>query len=133
MHVSVELVDDAGELLDLRGCVELRLVAHEVLEAAVGLGVLRRQLEEIELRTDVDGRRGHAETGRHDGAVAVELGAEQATEPAAGEVVVDLEGEGALARAHRPVGEPQHRHAHGTYTCVVSEGARRCRSPRWPG
>ena len=50
VDVGVELVDHAGELLDLGRCVELRLVAHEVLEAAVGRRVLRRQLEEVELR-----------------------------------------------------------------------------------
>ena len=76
------------------------------------------QLEQVELRADVDGRGGHAEAGRHPGAVAVELGAQQPAQPAAGEVVVDLEGEGALARAHRPVGEAQHGHAgHKLHLC----------------
>ena len=123
VDVGVELVDHAGELLHLGRCVELRLVAHEVLEAAVGLRALRGQLEEVELRADVDGRRRHAEPGRHHGAVAVELGAEQSAEATAREVVVDLEGEGALARAHRPVREPQHGHAHRSYTSVVHRGS----------
>ena len=63
MDVGVELVDDAAELLDLGRCVELRLVAHEVVETAVGLRVLRSELEEVELRADVDGGGRHARAG----------------------------------------------------------------------
>src|SRR5207342_12822 len=36
-----------------------------------------------------------------------------------GEVVVDLEGQGALPRSHRPEREPKHPHGRRTYTAVV--------------
>ena len=128
MDVGVELVDHAGELLDLGRCVELRLVAHEVVEAAVGLGVLRRRARRG--RASGPTSTAAADTPRRDDTTAPSRSSwvqQQPAEATAGEVVVDLEGEGALARAHRPVGEPQHGHAHRSYTSVVSEGARRCR------
>jgi len=55
VDVGVELVDDAGQLLDLDRGVELRLVADEVVDAAVLGGVLLGQGEQVQLRADVDG------------------------------------------------------------------------------
>ena len=90
-----------------------------------------------ELGADVHGRRRHTQAGRHPGAVPVEPGAQQPPQAPVGEVVVDLQGEGALARSHGPVGEAQHGHASQvtplSFGVSGVSGSRRCRRPRWPG
>ena len=77
VDVDVQVVDHAGQLLDLGRCVELGLVAHEVVEAAVSGGEAVAEVLEIELVADVDGAGRHAEAGGHLRPVPVELGAEQ--------------------------------------------------------
>ena len=80
---------------------------------------------EVELGPDVHGLGRHAEAGGHLGAVPVQLGAQQAPQVTGGEVVVDLEGQGALPRSHRPEREAEHPHGRGTYTRVIRRAHRR--------
>jgi hypothetical protein len=65
---------------------------------------------EVEVRVDVDGRGGDTEPAGHLRAFPVEARQQQPVEPAAQQVVVDLEGERALARAHRAEAEAQAGH-----------------------
>ena len=107
VDVDLHVVDDAGELIALVGCVELDLVADDVVQRPVldGEGV------DVEVGFDLDRRSSDAEPAGDLHAVAVEPGEQQSVEMARGEVVVDLERQGALAGAHRAEAEPQCRHA----------------------
>ena len=106
VHVDLEIVDDASELVALLRRVELRLVAHHVVDRPVGDG----ERVQVEIGLDVDRRRGHAQPAGDLVAVAVEARQQQAVQLARGEVVVDLQRERALARAHRAEAEAQRRH-----------------------
>ena len=55
VDVDAQLVDDAGELLDLRRRVELRLVADEVVDPRAGGEPLDDLVPEVEVVADLDG------------------------------------------------------------------------------
>tara|TARA_B110000014_G_scaffold221997_1_gene178937 strand:- start:685 stop:1092 length:408 start_codon:yes stop_codon:yes gene_type:complete len=54
-HVGAEVVNDPGQLVDLGWQVELRLIAHQVVDASPPGGHGQRHLEEIEPWTDLYG------------------------------------------------------------------------------
>ena len=68
VHVDLEVVDDASELVALLDGVELHLVAHQVVDRPVANG----QRVQVEVRRHVDRRGGDAETARDLVALAVE-------------------------------------------------------------
>ena len=107
VDVDLHVVDDAAELVALLGRVELDLVADEVVERPVpdGEGV------DVEIGLDLDRRCRDTEPAGDLHALAVEPREQQPVEMARGQVVVDLERQRALARAHRAEAEAQCRHA----------------------
>jgi hypothetical protein len=106
--VDLQLVDDLGELVDLGGRVELRLVTDQVVDpGALGEG-LDREPPEVEdlvylLRVGAEAQAG----GDDRDAGPVVRGEEPADPAAGGVVVVGLEGQGRLPRVHRPGAEGQ--------------------------
>lgn len=109
-HVDTELVDDPGQLVALLGRVELRLVAHQVVQRPVVDG----QLIEVEIGFDLDGFGSDTQPTRHLAAFPVEFGEQHAEQLSARQVVVDLQRHRALARTHRAEAEAQRRHAPAT-------------------
>ena len=102
-HVDLQLVDDPGELVDLCGRVELRLVADQVVDPLAAGQVVDDEEPEAELRVDLDRRSGQAQPGG-DRRLArpVLAGEESALPPGRGVRVVQLQGERRLAAVHRP-------------------------------
>ena len=135
--VDLQLVDHLGELVDLVAGEELGLVADEVVDAAA-LGQLVDDVPpEVEVLSHLDGGVGQAEaTGEQRLARPVARG-EDATDPAAGGVVVvGLQRQCALARVHGPGEEVQFRH--GVRSCHTPLTGERPRDPEcgrmasWP-
>ena len=111
-HVDAELVDHAGELVDLVGGVELGLVADEVVAATAGLEHVDDVLPEVGLLGDLDRRHGESEAARERLLARAVQGGEDHAGAAAGRVVVvGLEGERGLAAVHRPGEEHELGHA----------------------
>ena len=73
--------------------------------------VVHRQLVDVEIGHHLDGVSGHAEAAGDLRTLTIQRGEQQAVQLAAREVVVDLKGHRALARAHRAEAEPQRCHA----------------------
>ena len=61
IDIDAELVDDVSELLDLLGCVELSLVADEVVEAPARRQVVDDDAPEVERRLHLDRGRAQSE------------------------------------------------------------------------
>ncbi|GAB7190868.1 hypothetical protein NUM3379_15750 [Kineococcus sp. NUM-3379] len=131
-HVDVVVVHEVGELLHLLGGVELRLVAHDVVDA-LAAGRARRQLgEEVGAVVDLGGVAAQPEAaGDHGVAGAVEAGEQQPAAAPGGVVVVHLQREGRLAAVHRPREEHQLRHGrHPAAAAAAGPSRRACRSVR---
>ena len=120
-HVELQLVDDPGQLVDLLGGVELRLVADQVVDPpALGQGA-HHELPEVELRSDLLGVVGQPEPARDLRLAGPVVAGEDPPHPAArGVVVVGLERQRALAGVHGPGEELQFGH-----------GRESCHSGRW--
>ena len=106
-HVGAEVINDPGQLVDLCWQVELRLVADQVVDASPAGGHGQRHLKEIEPWTDLYGVGRHPEGAGHPAVGPIQLAAEDALEAPLVQVVVDLEGQRALARAHRAKGKTE--------------------------
>ena len=111
VHVDAELVDEAGQLLDLLGGVELRLVTDEVVHPDTLGEPFDDGVPEVEVVGDLDRRGRQAQPrGEHRLPHAVELGEDQPLPSAGGVVVVHLQGKGRLAAVHRSGEEHQFSH-----------------------
>ena len=111
MDVDVELIDNACQLVDLLGPIELRLVADEVVHAQPTRQRTDDVLPEVEVVGHLD--RGHRQpesAGEDRFPHPVELGEDQSDPPSGAVVVAHLEGQGGLAAVHRPGEEDQFCH-----------------------
>jgi hypothetical protein len=107
-HVDAQLVHDRGELLDLVGRQELRLVADHIVDLRVAGQLAAGVREQIRVLDHLDGLGRQAEpAGEHAAAGPVVAGEDEAAPSARGAVVVHLQGERRLAAVHRPGEEDQ--------------------------
>ena len=109
--VDLQLVDDPGELLDLLGRVELRLVTDQVVDPrSVGERV-HDVVPEVEVVLDLARLVGEAEPARERRRPRpVPCGEDPPRPSARGVVVVGLQCEGRLPCVHRPGAEGQFSH-----------------------
>jgi hypothetical protein len=125
-HVDAQLVDDLGEVLDLRGGVELGLVADQVVDLGSTGQLVDDVRPEAEVVVDVDGRVRQAEpAGQHRGARAVVADEDDAGTAAGGVVVIGLQRQGRLAGIHRA--RPERQCRHGLHLVIAGGGSARRR------
>ncbi|MNW63279.1 hypothetical protein D3C74_414770 [compost metagenome] len=115
-HVDLDLVHQAGELLDLGRRVELGLVADQVVDRGAAHALVDHEGPEVGVVADLV--RGDLESqarGQAVGPGTVVAREDQSAPTPRGVVVVELEGEGGLAAVHRPGEEDELSHGRGPF------------------